>query len=223
MTPDDVAAIVDPAAEALYARFFAVVDAAGLDGTRRDALMAAIPCDQYTLRQLVGRGVTADDDDTAIVVGSDRPDSLIWTAAHFRALRADPARYNALRDQEDRRILGLAPLAVAGANALQTPHEGPLDLTVTDEIAETGRRVLALLVAGYDGPQITDMTGVDTGRCALALGYYAGRILLGTVPPPPSPECGERTHDGRCYVHGVFHPPTVATVVAAGVRLAAEQ
>lgn len=82
-----------------------------------------------------------------------------------------------------------------------------LDLTRTDEAIDIGHKVLGMLAEGYDGEQIGRALDVNAGWASYCLGAYAGRVLLGKVPPYPSPECGDGpSYDGWCYVHGVYHP-----------------
>lgn len=81
------------------------------------------------------------------------------------------------------------------------------DLTSTDPSMDLGNRVLALLEEGYSGRQIAEAVGESPERAMEALVSYAHRILHGTAPAMPSPDCGSgSTTDGWCFVHGVFHP-----------------
>lgn len=79
------------------------------------------------------------------------------------------------------------------------------DLSETDPAMDLGHKVLWMLGDGYDGEQITRECGVTPTRALEALTAYASRVLYGTAPERPSPECGVSTYNGWCFVHGVFH------------------
>jgi len=80
------------------------------------------------------------------------------------------------------------------------------DLTSSDQVMELGQRVSGLIVEGYSGEQITAFTGASADAALEALTAFASRVLHGTAPSMPSPECGPGSStDGWCWTHGVFH------------------
>lgn len=86
-----------------------------------------------------------------------------------------------------------------------------IDLLQTDPTIDLGDRVLRLLAEGYDGEQVAEIVGESPARAMEALVTYAHRVLHGTAPAHPSPECGPvPSYNGWCYVHGVFHPAVAA-------------
>lgn len=99
-----------------------------------------------------------------------------------------------------------------------------LDLTSTDPTIDLGNRVSSLIREGYSGQQIAEAVGESPERAMEALTAYAHRVLFGTAPAMPSPDCGVgSTTDGWCFVHGVFHPASSCSPEdAAGVSTEAE-
>lgn len=126
-----------------------------------------------------------------------------------RLVETAPARYLAefarhdLADAMDRPISDYQIREVTAMSGI--------DLSQTDPTIDLGNRVLLLLAEGYGGEQVAEIVGESPARAMEALVTYAHRVMHGTVPAHPSPECGSvPSYNGWCYVHGVFHPAVPA-------------